>query len=58
LRVPVCRSGGAGFVTFRLDQAIHEAVRYSPQPTSSAFIRAAINELLKRERPSGWTVLR
>jgi hypothetical protein len=40
-------------VTFRLDVAtrgrILEAVRYSPHGTSSAFIRAAITELLKRE---------
>jgi Arc/MetJ-type ribon-helix-helix transcriptional regulator len=51
-------------VTFRLDEAtrdrIREAVRYSPHRTSSAFIRAAITELLasEEERPSGWIVRR
>jgi Arc/MetJ-type ribon-helix-helix transcriptional regulator len=51
-------------VTFRLDEAtrdrIRETVRYSPHRTSSAFIRAAIEQLLKREgeQPSGWTVRR
>ena len=51
-------------VTFRLDEAtrdrIREAVRYSPYRDASAFIRAAIADLLAREaeRPSGWTVRR
>jgi predicted transcriptional regulator len=51
-------------VTFRLDEAtrdrVRETARHSPHRTSSAFIRAAIAELLKREteRPSGWTVRR
>jgi hypothetical protein len=51
-------------VTFRLDQGtrdrIRETVRYSPHRTPSAFIRAAIADLLAREaeRPSGWTVRR
>ena len=51
-------------VTFRLDEAtrdrIRETVRHSPHRTSSAFIRAAIAQLLKREakQPSGWTVAR
>jgi Arc/MetJ-type ribon-helix-helix transcriptional regulator len=51
-------------VTFRLDEAtrdrIRATVRYSPYRDASAFIRAAITELLKREeeRPSGWTVRR
>jgi Arc/MetJ-type ribon-helix-helix transcriptional regulator len=51
-------------VTFRLDEAtrdrIREAARYSPYRDASAFIRAAISELLRREadRPSGWTVRR
>ena len=39
---------------------VRETVRYSPYRDASAFIRAAITELLKREaeRPSGWTVRR
>jgi Arc/MetJ-type ribon-helix-helix transcriptional regulator len=51
-------------LTFRLDQAtrdrIRETARYSPYRSSSAFIRVAITELLKREeeRPSGWSMRR
>jgi hypothetical protein len=51
-------------VTIRLDaptrDRIRETVRYSPHRTSSAFIRAAIEQLLAREaqRPSGWIVRR
>src|SRR5262245_58005227 len=50
-------------VTFRLDEAtrdrIREPARHSPHRTSSALIRKAITQLLRREeeRPSGWTVL-
>jgi Arc/MetJ-type ribon-helix-helix transcriptional regulator len=40
-------------MTFRLDEAtrdrIRETVRHSPHRSSSAFIRAAISELLARE---------
>src|SRR5215472_10712780 len=51
-------------MTFRLDEAtrdrIRETVRYSPYRDPSAFIRAAIADLLAREeeRPSGWTARR
>jgi hypothetical protein len=56
---------GAGITHhFRLDEAtrdrIRDTVSYSPYRDASAFIRAAIAQLLALEadRPSGWTVRR